>query len=77
MFVPVKLTLAHEEHKKRITNPERKALFKTTNSDEVHKKKEFIKIDHPHLLEIDVTDFSAKQAAKEVLNFVESLQKSV
>lgn len=74
LFIPLKLILSPEEHKKRITNSDRKARFKTTNPAEVHMKKEMIKIDHPYLMEIDVTDLSAANAAKEILNLVESLK---
>lgn len=74
LFVPLKLTLSPEEHAKRIVNPDRKIRFKMTNPAEVHMKKEMIKIDHPHLTEIDVTDLSAGDVAKEILNFVESLK---
>ena len=74
LFIPLKLTLSHDEHKKRIVNPDRKTRFKTTNPAEVHIKKEMIKIDHPHLMEINVTDLSAGEAAKEILNLVESLK---
>ena len=74
LFIPLKLTLSPEEHKKRIANPDRKTCFKTTNPVEVHIKKEMIKINHPHLMEVDVTDLSAGDVAKEILNFVERLK---
>ncbi|MBX9786084.1 MAG: GNAT family N-acetyltransferase [Alphaproteobacteria bacterium] len=76
LFVPLKLILSAEEHKKRITNPDRKTRLKTTNPAEVHIKKEMIKIDHPHLMEVDVTDLSARDAAEKILSFVKSLENS-
>lgn len=74
LFVPVKLMISPEERKRRITNPERRHRYKSMNPDEVHQKKEVIKIDHPHLLEIDVTDLSATEASEKILSFVESLE---
>jgi len=73
LFIPLKLIVSREEHMKRITHPDRKARFKTTNPAEVHKEKEMIKIDHPRLMEVDVTHLSAADAAKEILNLVEKL----
>lgn len=74
LFVPVKLILSLDEHKKRITNSDRKARLKTTNPAEVHMKKKMIRIDHPHLLKMDVTHFSPLQAANKILNYIESLK---
>ncbi|MBY0461882.1 MAG: hypothetical protein K2Q34_01715 [Alphaproteobacteria bacterium] len=70
LFIPIKLTLSPEERKKRIINPDRLARFKSTSLTEIHIKKELIKINHPHVLEIDVTNLSPLQAASKILNFV-------
>jgi hypothetical protein len=74
LFVPVKLNVSLEERKQRITNPERLDRFKTTNLAEIQINKELIKIAHPHLLELDVTDLSAREVAKEILNLIENLK---
>ena len=74
LFVPVKLMISPEERKRRITNPERRHRYKSINPAEVHRKKDLIKIDHPGLLEIDVTNLNAVEAAKAILNFVESVK---
>ena len=74
LFVPIKLTLSTEEHTVRIKSPDRKKRFKTTNPTEVYMKKELIKIDHPYLLEIDVTNLSAVEASKAILSYVESVK---
>jgi GNAT superfamily N-acetyltransferase len=76
LFVPLKLILSPEEHEKRIASPDRKARFKMTNLAEVHIKKEMIKIDHPHLTKIDVTNLSAGEASEKILSFVKSLESS-
>lgn len=68
-FVPVKLTILAEERARRITDPDRIDRWKSTNVAETEVQKEFIKIDHPHLLELDVTALSAMQAAAEILRF--------
>lgn len=74
LFVPLKLILSLDEHKKRVTNLDRKARLKTTNPAEVHMEKKMITIDHPHLLEIDVTHLSPLQAANKILYYIESLK---
>lgn len=74
LFVPVKLNVSFEERKRRITNPERLERFKTTNLAEVQMQQEFIKIDHPHLLELDVTDLGAVQAAEKILDPIKGLK---
>ncbi|MBY0501530.1 MAG: hypothetical protein K2P93_05960 [Alphaproteobacteria bacterium] len=74
LFIPLKLTLSLDEHKKRITNSDRKARFKTTNPAELYEKKKLIEIDHSHLLEMDVTDLNPMQAASKILDFIESLK---
>jgi GNAT superfamily N-acetyltransferase len=76
LFVPVKLRVSLEERKRRITNPERLDRFKTTNLGETQTQQELIKIDHPHLLEIEVTGLSAGETAKEILDFVEHLEST-
>ncbi len=75
LFIPVKLNVSFEERAKRITNPERLTRFKTTNLAVFHLERELIKINDSHLLEMDVTDLNAAEAAKEILNFVERMQK--
>lgn len=74
LFVPVKLSISVEERKRRITNPERHTRFKTTNLAEIKIQQEVIKIDHPNLLEVDVTDLSASEAAEKILFFVKHLK---
>ncbi len=74
LFIPVKLNVSLEERKRRITNLERLQRFKTTNLSEVQTQQEFIKIDHSHLLELDVTDLSAVQAAEKILVLITGLK---
>lgn len=76
LFVPIKLTASLKEREKRITNPERLSRFKTINLAEIQKQQEVIKIDHPNLLEIDVTNLSATEAAATILRFVQSIKNA-
>ncbi|AZL16383.1 hypothetical protein [Rickettsiales endosymbiont of Stachyamoeba lipophora] len=70
IFIPVKLKLNKEEHLKRIITPSRKECFKSINPTLVKRKVEMINISHLNLLELDITDLSAKDAAKTILDFV-------
>lgn len=74
LFIPIKLHIAPDEHKKRIQNPQRKERFKATVSSPQEKQKGLIKIEHPYLLEIDVTDLSAAQAASHIMDFVKEIE---
>lgn len=76
IFIPVKLVISPEEHMKRITNPQRRERYKTTNADGAHSHRETIYIDHPNLLELDVTKLSEKEAAEAILSFVKNSEKS-
>lgn len=76
LFIPVKLFISPEEHEKRVINPERKERFKSIEPIEAWERKALITISHPHLLEVDVTHLSPLQAAREILNFVESIRNA-
>lgn len=64
IFLPVKLLISKQENAKRISSPGRAELYKSTKIDEKDINKELIKISHPNLLEIDVSDLSAQEVAK-------------
>jgi hypothetical protein len=73
LFIPVRLAISPEERKRRITNPERASRLKTTKFSEQGIEKNFLKIDHPNLMEIDVTNLNPKQVKDAISNFIESL----
>jgi hypothetical protein len=76
LFIPVKINIELEEHKKRISNPERKQRFKSTHPRDMSSKDEIIKIEHPNLLELDVTNLTAEAAAKQIMDHVKKVQHS-
>jgi len=75
LFVSVKLVISPEEHRKRIVNIGRKERFKSTNIAEIESGKELIDIDHRNALTLDITHLTAEQAAREILDFVQNLNK--
>lgn len=68
LFIPVKLNISVEENARRINNPERALRYKSLALDEDHEKP-LLTIEHSNLLELDVTNISAANAAKEILKF--------
>ena len=70
LFVPVKLIISPEENAKRVQNPERSLRFKSIDPQEAYSKEPLLDIQHPHLLELDVTTLSAKNAAEKILEHV-------
>jgi len=76
LFIPVKLTISVEERRKRITNPERRLRFKSINPSELDEDKSLIHIDHPHLLEINVTHLSPCDSAVHILHHVIKMKEA-
>ena len=70
IFVPVKLHISEEENISRIQNIERGDRFKSMDISDVSPGETLIAVDHPHLLELDVSLLSAKEAAKEILQMI-------
>lgn len=73
LFIPIKLQISKEENIKRIKNPERKARYKSTTINENYREKPLINISHQNLLELDISNLSANQAAQKVIDHVNSL----
>ena len=74
LFVPVKLIISEEENLKRITEPSRRMRWKSIDPKYVYAKEPLLNIKHPHLFELDVSTFSAKEAAVKVLEHATRLQ---
>lgn len=72
LFIPIKLFLSESEHIKRIQNPHRKMMFKTTDSRFVNHSEPTIQIKHSHLLNLDLTRLKACDAANLILNHVKT-----
>lgn len=69
-FVPVRLHLSDlEEHKKRISSPDRSIKMKETNPEAPlrYQDKELIRIDHPNLLDIETSGTTAKELADKII----------
>ena len=73
-FIPVKLQISYEENAKRIASPGRLERYKSTKIDEKDRNRELIKIAHPNLLEIDVSDLSAQEVSKIIMNKIKQIR---
>jgi len=71
-FFPVRLLVAEEEHKKRITSHERKNSFKASSLEYIDKiyGLEILKIKGKNKIDIDTTKLSAKQTAEYIFNII-------
>jgi RimJ/RimL family protein N-acetyltransferase len=76
IFIPVKLLISKEENLKRISEPSRRARWKSIDPQEVYQRNELIQIEHPHLLELDVSALSAAEAAGEILEHAFKLKNN-
>ncbi len=69
-FLPVRLLCSEEELRRRIVMPDRAQRLKMTDPDGVSRycqEDEVLKPDYPALMELDVTDIPASEAAKIIL----------
>jgi len=74
LFIPVKLHISVSEHVKRITNEERKVRYKSIDVNDAYSEQSLLQISHPNLMELDVSDVSAKSAAQKILTHIENIQ---
>jgi hypothetical protein len=77
-FVPVRLTLDVDEHRRRITVPARKLRHKETNPEAParYAAQSILNVVHPHVLTLDVTHLSAAEAADIIVKHAASLRKN-
>lgn len=69
-YVPVRLHCSPEENILRKSNEQRRERMKPTNTDSVIRHQtdyEIVKIYHDNVLDLDVTDLSAQQAAEQIM----------
>lgn len=69
-YVPVRLHCSEDENIQRKSNAQRCERMKPTNIDNVarhHAEYEVIKIYHENVLDLDVTNLSAQQAAEQIM----------
>lgn len=74
IFIPVKLYISEEEHLKRIVEPSRRERWKSIDPKYVYATDPVISIQHPNLLELEITDLSPAQAAEFILEHVLALK---
>lgn len=73
LFIPIKLLISEEEHLRRIAEPSRRTRWKSMDPQDVCETKPLITIEHPHLLELDVSQLSATDAAETILKHIKRL----
>lgn len=73
LFIPVKFQISEEENLKRIVEPSRKERWKSIDPQDVYQRKSLITIKHRNLLELDVSNLSAAEAAEKILKHIEKL----
>ena len=75
LFIPVKLLISEEENKKRIVNPERRQRWKSINPADASTENVLISIEHPHVLELEVTHLTPAHAAEEILAHIKKIKE--
>lgn len=73
IFIPVRLTISVEEHLRRVTQPERRKRWKSIDPQEVYDQTPLLKINHPNLLELDVSKTLPDQVAEQILSHIQTL----
>lgn len=73
IFIPVKLSISKEQHLKRITQKSRLNKYKTIDSKHVYDSKELINIGHPNLLNLDINNLVASDAAMKIIKHVDKI----
>ena len=73
LFVPAKLSLDRHEHAKRIKSSGRREKHKSTHLDVAKLERGLIMVEHPHLLEFDITGKASTEVMREILEHVYSL----
>ncbi len=62
-----------EEHLKRLTQPERRARWKSIDPSDAEDNGPLISISHPNLLELNISNLSLDGAAEAIMNHVINL----
>ena len=76
-FVPVRLGISEDELVKRRTSEQRKDRMKDTSAENARREyneTRLIDIEHKNLLDLDVTEISATDAAKAILTHIKEMQ---
>lgn len=70
LFIPVKLLISEEENLRRITEPSRRERWKSIDPKDAIQRRELISIEHPHLIELDVSLLSVVEAVEKILEHI-------
>ena len=73
LFVPVRLLINQDEYLKRVINPKRRERWKSIDPQDVYDETPLLSIIHPNLLELDISNLSAEEAAKAIANHIKGL----
>ncbi len=73
IFLPVKLLITEEENARRITSLKRAERYKSTKIDEKDRNRHLIKIDHPNLLELEVSNLPALESSRVIFSHLNNI----
>jgi len=77
-FVPVRLFCDEEELCRRIVSADRIRRFKDISPDNARHRfrtRRILSVDHPHLLDLDVTKLTAAQAAQQIVRHAQDAER--
>lgn len=74
LFIPVQLTISKNAHLTRLTEPKRRERWKSIDPMDAEDNGPLLKINHPHLLTLDVSNLSANDAARFIMNHVQGFK---
>ncbi len=75
LFVPVRLLIDQEEHLKRVTDPNRRERWKSIDPQDVYDETPLLSITHSNLLELNVSNLSAEDAADSIMKHIKILSQ--
>lgn len=73
LFVPVRLLINQDEHLKRVTNLHRRDRYKSIDPQEAYDERQLLALEHPNLLEMNVSNLSPQDAAEVIMNHISKL----
>lgn len=76
VFIPVRLHCGIREHKRRIVSRGRRERHKLDDVDVIeimHERRKVLKVRHKNLLELDVTNMSARKAAGSIFRHIKKI----
>jgi hypothetical protein len=74
LFVPVQLLIVKEEHLKRLTQTSRRERLKSIDTKDSEDNQPFLSIDHCNFLELEVSNLSAEDAARRIMDHINKLK---